>query len=57
MFPKITVATVCDQDQVTEIKIVGILENTGFFISCKGKVSFKCKRQLQRYILGGVLIR
>lgn len=57
MFPKITVATMCDQNQVTGIKIVGILENTGFLISCKGKVSFKCKRQLKRYILGGVLIR
>lgn len=48
MFPEITVATMCDQDQVTGIKIVGILENTGFFISGKGKVLFKCKRELRK---------
>lgn len=56
MFPKITAATLCDQDQDTGIKIVAILENIGFCISCKGKVPFKYVRQLKRYILGGVQI-
>ena len=39
MFPEITVATMCDQNQVTGVKRIAILKNTCFFISYKGKVS------------------
>lgn len=38
------------------MKIIAILENRCFFISCKEKISPKCIRMLKRYILRNTLI-